>query len=180
MNDTKIATPASGSVKAWLRTGLLAKLTGFMLLGAQRVILSWDAQKKTVTLSEVDENNNITNTIFNSGIQSITRATFFRENFYIRINNVRYDLSLRDDRVNEKASNDLLQLADTGLGGLFSAYVDMKSEIKNFQTLLKENKVKDTRTPMLSTRKYLWVLAIILVAVIVVSFSLMLIKSTSR
>lgn len=159
----------SGSVAGWLQTHILGKLTGFTSFGAGRVVLSWNVDTKLVTMTSVDADNNILNTLFTVPAKDIQQATFFFNNFYLRVDGVKYDISLRNARANRAGLNDIINLVDSEIGGVLEINDDIKSGINNFRTFLQSENSKNTYLLKSTPKARIKLLVIVAVAVLAVA-----------
>jgi len=159
----------SGSVNGWLQTHILGKLTGFTTFGAGRVVLSWNVETKLVTMISVDADNKILNTLFTVPAKDIQQATFFYNNFYLRVDGVKYDISLRNARANRAGLNDIINLVDSEIGGVLEINDDIKSGINNFRVFLNSENSKNTYLPKMTPKARIKLLIILAVAVIAVA-----------
>jgi len=161
--------PTSGLVNGWLRAGTLSKLTGITSLGARRVTLAWDVNAKTVTLGEVDAVNAFVQTIFAVTADEIQRATFFQDTVMLRVDNIRYDISLRDERANNTALRDAIQIADAAVGAPLATRAQLKSELGSLEAFMTAEYPDRTYGQKAATQLYLS-LIVVAVAVLIVLF----------
>ena len=159
----------SGSVNGWLQTHFLGKLTGFTSLGAGRVVLSWNVETKLVTMINVDADNKLLNTLFTVAAKDIQQATFFYNNFYIKIGGVKYDISLRNARANRAGLNDIINLVDSEIGGILEINDDIKSGIDNLRAFLQSENEKNTFVLKTTPRTRIKLLIIVAVAVVAIA-----------
>jgi len=172
-NETNIA---SGSISVWVRTSLLSRMTGFMFFGAKKGILSWDVDKKTVILNEVDNKNTTIGPIFTAGVLQVTSATFPPgKDFFISIDGKRYDVSLRGKYSNSVLMADAIEMLDDGVEG---AYSEMNSQIAILRAFLKKENPNKIYVSQFTGRTSLGIGAVVIVVIAIIAAVIGFISNT--
>ena len=176
MNNDKETNITSGNISVWVRTSILSQLTNFLAFGSKRAVLSWDIEKKTLSLDEVDKSEKKLSTIFTAMASQVNSAYFpSGKDFFMTVDGKRYDISIRNSYTNSVFAADAMEAID---GDLVGAYSDIKSNLNVFRAFLKkEGQEKVFVSPINShmTLRSIVGVGAILVAIAAVGFGVALI-----
>jgi hypothetical protein len=108
----------------------------FRSLGSQYVRLNWDVSRRTISLTVLNKNGTVGETLFNVPVSRIKRASIANGSYVLQIDDRLYDLEVPYHRGFRALWSDVIRTYD--VGDVAAAYIDTKNGSSQLIDFLRE------------------------------------------